>query len=246
MKRKKTIFAIIMICMFIGSLFTVYYLASGKISTIISKNISNQKDTNITDDSVFERTSNDSETEKTVDNVSNTDESIIEKSTDEKTDRGGMKTEKHQTVTMGLYSFDIPLYWAYSEGDNNHSMYYDAFVDGTAELQISSIYDPEDEVYYEWLIDSKEQDNIIQSVAMWYDDFTLISDPELVEYKETKGLYLIGEFKLRNHTGIMYSYIFPSVENNNWVYFNLIEMDNCDFSYKNDFEQMIAAIYKTE
>ena len=251
---KKIVFTIVIICLFLGALVTTSFIASGRLSALITINKPKQNEADSLIDSVenqasnaseIEHSSDDAEIESTEEILLNTDDDLNTNGSTGKADRGGMQTKQHQIVTMGLYSFDIPLYWAYSEGDTKHAMYYDAFVDGTAQLQISSVYDSEDEVYYEWLVNPEEHDNLIESVAMWYDDFSLVSD-ELVEYEETKGMYLIGEFKDGNRMGTIYTYIFPSVENNNWVFVNVIEMDNCDFSYKNDFEQIISAIYKTE
>ncbi len=169
---------------------------------------------------------------------------------DTRTERDAFYDNTTYKITVGGYEYTIPDYWIQDKNTTEFFRAYAETKDKSAMLDIRSEYDDEDPVGFEWLDEQYERDLTLQS---WFVGMTIggatdckVISEEIFETDDIKGVLWAYSLKQREYTGTGKMLIFPSKENNSWVYVSLMVTDNTLYKYDNDFEKIISSIKKTD
>lgn len=167
---------------------------------------------------------------------------------DEKEEFDGYDKYEKNELRVGDFVFSIPEYWVegntVKEDDYEEYQLY-AETDGkVAMFQIRLSYDDVDEVSYELLV--KDEPNMIAYLkklfkgnAEWYKHFTNSNGLSGEMYKYD-GKVNIDLFTVYDAYG--YETVFPSYEDNCWLYVDLVHSGNTKYSYYNDYMKILDNI----
>lgn len=174
--------------------------------------------------------------EKTED--ATTDEEIISRE-----EFDGFDKYEKKNVRIGNFVFSIPGYW--EEGDNTDAdgyechQYYAETGEKTVMLEISLSRDNEDKVTYDALV--KDDDNMIAVIEDMVDGYADFSEDFKIQENIMGRTYeFSGDIGSIDVEGL-YSVI-PSSKDNSWLFVNLFESNESDYTYKNDYKQIIENI----
>lgn len=164
--------------------------------------------------------------------------------------RNGFDIDTAQKVLSGNYIIPVPAYWQ-DDTSGQLGMDYCGHVDvgdKTTGLAIKSAVDTVDPATFEVLY--KDRDNMIkvyENLAEFGMNCEFISS-DIVETDELKGMSFDYRFTMNGDgtTGKCTHVVFPSEKDNKWIYISLFVADNADYSYSDDFKEMLNAIKKND
>ncbi len=146
-------------------------------------------------------------------------------------------------ITVGTITFSVPSYWVERESESFQYLSYAETGDSVACIEIMYAYDDEDPVTFDILKKETEKGLMSMSIKM---QFNKCGDVNYEEYDNgsVKGyVYEITDFKINdsiNGSGI--AYVIPSPEDNSWIYIYMLQSDNTEYRYDNDFMKVIGSI----
>ena len=151
--------------------------------------------------------------------------------------------DRCNTVTAGLYEFQVPDYFVQS----NDVDYYRGYAETggkTAFLDIVSNSDETDQVGMEWFeTDEKRREAIgsyLASLSAVDESIdTKLLSSEVYKAEECEGALYKFQIKFQDIPCSGMYFMFPSEENNHWVSVILNSTDNTEYRYDEDFMRII-------
>ncbi len=150
------------------------------------------------------------------------------------------------SVSIGLYQFQIPSFWIRDSSTDDYS----AYAESGGKFAILRAYSRHaDDVGFEQLDTEEERNEIIQimlsSMLDTGKDSEVIST-EVIRLADTTGVlwHFRGSLSDLPMTGYFLS--LPSIENNHWVMVLCLLSDNTEYLYDDCIREIISSIKKTE
>ena len=167
---------------------------------------------------------------------------------EDRAEKDGFDASTNESYTFAAYEIEIPVYWD-SATENSIAGGIQRYAETggkVAMLQItaSEDADPSYPVTFEGLM--ADNDNMIASIEAA--SFDTVTDYEVIDTGVVKGILYKGTIK-EETTGISgYGewFVFPSETDRNWCNIVLVQSNNTDYSYTEDFIKMIQSIRMLE
>ena len=168
--------------------------------------------------------------------------------TEDRAEKDGFDAGTNESYPFAAYEIEIPVYWD-SATENSIAGGIQRYAETggkVAMLQItaSEDADPSYPVTFEGLM--ADNDNMIASIEAA--SFDTVTDYEVIDTGVVKGILYKGTIK-EETTGISgYGewFVFPSETDRNWCNIVLVQSNNTDYSYTEDFIKMIQSIRMLE
>ncbi len=171
----------------------------------------------------------------------------------QKTQRNGFDEGEKQLVEIGGYTVNIPEYWKAQDEENRldggEEEYYCAYAerDGkVALLQMEAKVDGLEDVSFSVL--QEQQDEISAAFGESFDTFIcdLAENWQMKGDEELKGLIWNFTFEVQGQSGSGRFLMFPAQKENRWVQVLLMQTDNTDYDYTEDFGKILDTIADAE
>lgn len=175
-----------------------------------------------------------------VDNIEPS-ESHVEDESENKPQKDGFDDDTNVEVSVGLASFEIPSYWEADINEKNHYRAYAETSGKVAVLEIMASYDYSDPVTYELLKKENDNGSMGESVKSRFDSCGEIKSESFSNGKISGFIYSC-DFEYEGYSGRAYEAVFPSAEDNRWLFVTLTETDNTEYSYYSDFMKSMETI----
>ena len=167
---------------------------------------------------------------------------------EDRAEKDGFDAGTNESYPFAAYEIEIPVYWD-SATENSIAGGIQRYAETggkVAMLQItaSEDADPSYPVTFEGLM--ADNDNMIASIEAA--SFDTVTDYEVIDTGVVKGILYKGTIK-EETTGISgYGewFVFPSETDRNWCNIVLVQSNNTDYSYTEDFIKMIQSIRMLE
>lgn len=159
-------------------------------------------------------------------------------------EKDGFDTSTNESYAFAAYEIEIPVYWdSATENSIDGGIQRYAETGGkVAMLQITAREDsdPSYPVTFEGLM--ADNDNMIASIEK--SAFDKVTDYEIIDTGIIKGILYKGIIKDENSgvSGYGEWFAFPSETDRNWCNIVLVQSNNTDYSYTEDFIKMIQSI----
>ncbi|MDO4479032.1 MAG: DUF4839 domain-containing protein [Lachnospiraceae bacterium] len=163
----------------------------------------------------------------------------------ERTEKDGFSEENNELVTIGDFAFSVPDYW---EADKEKEDEYRAYAerDGkTAMLQIESQKDNFDPVTFDILQEENDNGLMAESMKAWFDASGDVTS-ESFENGVIKGYIYSCDFEQDDVKGKCQCLVFPSENDNCWIFVSLTESDNTEYTYFGDYRKILESIAVVE
>lgn len=160
----------------------------------------------------------------------------------QKPQRDGFNKDTNNIVNFGLLTISIPDYWKESKNDGNYYLAYAETGGNVAMLQMSASIDG-DPVTFEILKEETENGLMSKSFSSWFDSTGPVKY-DFIEINDIKGYVYTYTFIQNNpfSSGTATILCIPSVSDNKWIFISLIETDNTEYSYTDDFSKIINSL----
>lgn len=162
----------------------------------------------------------------------------------EKKEKNGFDEKSNSVITIGKFKFSIPSYW---DMKTNQDDFYEAYAelsDEAAVLVIEAWYDEDDPVTYDILEKEDKEGKMIESVESYFDSCSGTTSEPYGNGTINGYIYKTSFVSDDDFNGKATYFIFPSESDNKWVTMWLIETDNTEYAYNNDFKKIINSITK--
>ncbi|MCR5151365.1 MAG: zinc ribbon domain-containing protein [Clostridiales bacterium] len=165
--------------------------------------------------------------------------------TDEKEEKNGFDLSKNKQVSVGNYKFSVPKYLKAAEKETDLYKAYAEKSGKYAWLQIVSKYEEQDSVSFKRLQRETWLGIRPLSYKLWFTStgrvkFKAFDNGSIKGYIYTCSF--THDFDGTEYQGNAKCFVFPSEENNSWVFVSFMETDNTEYSYFGDFEQILNSI----
>ena len=158
-----------------------------------------------------------------------------------KPEKNGFADGKNNLVHIGAFTFEIPDYWDAVENDGNEYLAYAETGGRVAMLHIYARYDSDDPVTFDILQRETDNGKMATFVSNNVDETGPVTD-KLIEVAGIKGYIYNTTFVQSGAPGKMTLVCLPSVSDNKWIYMTLMETDNTEYSYSEDFQEIIYSL----
>lgn len=160
---------------------------------------------------------------------------------EERKQKDGFDKATNVKKTIGNYNFQIPDYWEIDIDEENKYRAYAEENGKVAMLNIMIIHDDTDKVTYEILKEETLDGRMSEAITSSLDES---GDVVYEEYSNSKikGYVYKNVFTNDGTDGYMETLYFPSETDNSWVCVQIMESDNTEYSYINDFREIINSI----
>lgn len=166
--------------------------------------------------------------------------SIAAAKNDNRPERNGFDSESNNIYQIAQYCVEIPAYWI-SETEIDGGIQRYAETGGkVAMLQITAGEDPD--ANYPVTFDGLMADNENIIAALEETSFKEVTSYELIDTGVVKGILYKGTVEESGVTGYGEWFTFPSETDRNWCTLVLMQSDNTDYLYTEDFMKMICSI----
>ena len=158
-----------------------------------------------------------------------------------RTEKNGFDEKSNSLVTVGQFCFSIPDYW---NADIEEDDMYRAYAETSGKvsvLQIISSYDSNDEVTYDMMKQEAENGAMADAYKTWFEQ---CGDVQTVPFDNgnIRGFIYSTDFKKDGLDGKSQCLTFPSENDNSWVFVVLMETNNTQYTYFNDFSKILQSI----
>ena len=160
-----------------------------------------------------------------------------------KPEKNGFADGKNNLVHIGAFTFEIPDYWDAVENDGNEYLAYAETGGRVAMLHIYARYDSDDPVTFDILQRETDNGKMATFVSNNVDETGPVTD-KLIEVAGIKGYIYNTTFVQSGVSGEMTMVCLPSVSDNKWIYITLMESDNTEYTYSEDFREIIHSLTK--
>ena len=169
----------------------------------------------------------------------------IDTSTNEgdKPEKNGFADGKNNLVHIGAFTIEIPDYWDAAQNDGTEYLAYAETGGRVAMLHIEAWYDPDDPVTFDILKRETDNGKMATFVSSGVDETGPVSD-KLIEISGIRGYIYNTTFVQSGVSGEMTMVCLPSVSDNKWIYITLMESDNTEYTYSEDFREIIHSLTK--
>lgn len=163
---------------------------------------------------------------------------------EDRAEKDGFDSKTNESYAFASYVIEIPSYWdSATENRINDGIQRYAETGGkVAMLQITAGEDPDPNypVTFKGLM--ADNDNMIVSIEK--SAFDKVTDYEIIDTGIIKGILYKGNLKDENSGVSSYGewFAFPSETDRNWCNIVLVQSNNTDYSYTEDFIKMIQSI----
>lgn len=156
-------------------------------------------------------------------------------------EKDGFDEKSNSLVTVGQFCFSIPNYW---NADIEEDDMYRAYAENSGKvsvLQIISSYDSDDKVTYDILKQDTENGAMADAYKTWFEQ---CGDIQVVSFDngDIKGFIFSTDFTKDGLDGKGQCLVFPSENNNSWVFVALMETNNTQYTYFRDFSKILESI----
>lgn len=166
---------------------------------------------------------------------------------DDRPNKNGFDSSTNEIYSMGNYTIEIPDYWRSENKITDGIQRYAETDNKVAMLQITASEDSDED--YSVTFESLEKDNDEMIQALELTIFQKVTDHEVLDTGIVKGMLYKGTinetdtfFKDYGLTGYGEWFVFPSESDRKWCYVAITQTDNTDYSYLDDFRQMLLSI----
>ncbi len=176
---------------------------------------------------------------------SNSNSGTITTASQVRPQRNGFNESTNVQYRFGNYYFYIPEYWKFDVIEDERARAYAETNGKVAMITISWPFDDVDPVNTEWLRNQDELQIMLEDFQTWFDeciDYT----SDYYDIPVSEGHLLTQHYKYQNITGYCESFLFPSVEDNRWIFVTFSMSDNTDYDYTDDFRKMLSSIEKVD
>lgn len=163
---------------------------------------------------------------------------------EDRAEKDGFDAGTNESYPFAAYEIEIPVYWD-SATENSIAGGIQRYAETggkVAMLQITAGEDPDPSypVTFEGLM--ADNDNMIASIEK--SAFDKVTDYEIIDTGIIKGILYKGTLKDENSGVSSYGewFAFPSETDRNWCNIVLVQSNNTDYSYTEDFIKMIQSI----
>lgn len=163
-----------------------------------------------------------------------------------RTEKNGFDSAANEIYNLARYTIEIPEYWKSEMQITGGIQRYAETGEKVAMLQLFALKDDDDSypVTFDGLMDdNKNMIKAIESTAL-----SKVTDYEVIDTGVIKGILYKGTIQDRD-SGLLGNgeyFVFPSEEDRNWCTLIVIQTDNTDYSYTDDFMKMIQSIRPRE
>ncbi|MCQ2483419.1 MAG: hypothetical protein MJ153_08045 [Clostridia bacterium] len=157
--------------------------------------------------------------------------------------RDGYDESTNNEYTIGTITFSVPSYWEERESDVFQYLSYSETGDSVACIEIMYLYDDEDPVTFDILKDETEKGLMSMAIKFEFNDCGDINYEEYDNGSVKGYIYELTKFKINDSiNGNGLACVIPSPEDNSWIYIYLLQSENTEFRYENDFIKILDSI----
>ena len=153
------------------------------------------------------------------------------------------------SATNDIYAFskfiiEIPNYWTNERELEDGLQRYAETGEKVAMLQIEAAEDEDPDYVVDFDSLMEDNENMIASIESTV--FEKVTDYEVLDTGVVKGILYKGTIKTGEYSGSGLWFSFPSEEDRNWCQIIMVQTDNTEFDYVEDFDTIIHSIRKAD
>ncbi|MBR6951104.1 MAG: leucine-rich repeat domain-containing protein [Oscillospiraceae bacterium] len=157
--------------------------------------------------------------------------------------KDGFDSITNEQYRFSEYTVEIPSYWSDDQRENKGTTKYAETGDKVAMLQIEARYDTDEDypVTFEGLMEDLDGLQKVVESRVFKDSI----DHEVVDTGYVKGVLFKGYSEKYQNTGLEITgewFTFPSEKDRNWCSVILVQSDNTEYLYDDDFMKIINSI----
>ena len=161
---------------------------------------------------------------------------------DSREQKNGFDANTNTTVQIAHYSFSIPEYWKCDKNEGNNFIAYAENSGKTAMFQIQIREDKDDPVDFEILEKETNDGRMEKSFKSMFSSCGEVTTEQFTNSTGIKGYIYSADGVMAGINCFSENFVFPSEIDNSWAYITLMQTDNTEFSYTEDFRKMIDSI----
>lgn len=165
-----------------------------------------------------------------------------EQSVEARKSKKGFDSATNEVYKFSQFTIEIPQYWTSENKKDDFIQRYAETGGKVAMLHIAAgeDEDPNYPVNFEAMLDDNE--NMITTIESTV--FEKVTDYDVIDIGDVKGILYKGTIKGQNLSGIGFWFAFPSEEDRNWCEVIMTQTDNTEFDYEEDYNKMLQSIKK--
>ena len=163
---------------------------------------------------------------------------------DSRPERNEFDSASNGVYEFARYYIEIPAYWAFETEIDEGIRRYAESGGKVAMFQITAGEDPD--VDYPVTFDGLMDDNDNMIAMLEKTTFKEVTGYEVIDTGTVKGILYKGTIEESGVTGYGEWFAFPSETDRNWCNLVLMQSDNTEYSYTEDFMKMIHSIQPIE